>query len=204
MSTPRCLPRQTLESVHDRPRTIRNRAPVAARAAVCRRRCAILDTYAGDPDVTRYLPWKPVASVQEVRLGTVERINRHLQGREYSWTIASASSGSLLGMITAFPRGLFVECGFALGRQYWGKGYATEALVAVADWASGQPDIFRLWACCDTDHAASGRVLEKAGFVRQGVLRKWRVHPAIGPEPRDCSYFVHARQAPRLSPGRNP
>lgn len=151
----------------------------------------ILRTYAQDPEVTRFLPWRPLSSAHEIELGTVERIARHQAGREFSWIIASRESGELMGMITAVPRNLFLECGFVLGRAFWGKGYATEALDAMARWAVVQREVFRLWACCDVEHHACARTLEKAGFARHGVLRQWSIHPALGTVPRDCHYYVY-------------
>jgi RimJ/RimL family protein N-acetyltransferase len=36
------------------------------------------------------------------------------------------------------------------------------------------------------DNVGSARVLEKSGFAREGLLRRWLVHPNISDEPRDC------------------
>lgn len=165
------------------------RPPIRSDAA------AILSTYAQDQEVTRFLPWEPLSSLHEAELGTVARIERHLSGEEFSWIIASSESGELMGMITAVHRNLFLECGFALGRAYWGKGYAAEALAAVSRWAATQTEVFRIWACCDAEHVACARVLEKAGFNRYGMLRRWRVHPAFGAAPRDCLYYVRQEKS---------
>ena len=52
----------------------------------------------------------------------------------------------------------------------WGRGIATEALKAVTAEAFRRFDITRLYALPFADHAASVRVLEKAGYVREGHL----------------------------------
>jgi len=67
----------------------------------------------------------------------------------------------------------------------------TEALTEIAAWALAQPDIFRISAVCDTENTASARVMEKSGLHREGLLRRWLVHPNISTEPRDC--FIYAR-----------
>ena len=67
------------------------------------------------------------------------------------------------------------EIGYWLGQSVWGRGIATEALIAVTAEAFRQFEITRLYAVPFADHAASIRVLEKAGFVREGHLR----HSAI-------------------------
>jgi RimJ/RimL family protein N-acetyltransferase len=53
-----------------------------------------------------------------------------------------------------------------------GKGYATEALVAASRWALATGGIQRAWLTANTDNLASVRVAEKAGFTREGTLRR--------------------------------
>lgn len=67
------------------------------------------------------------------------------------------------------------EIGYWLGQKYWNRGIATDALKAVTKEAFNRFDITRLYAVPFADHAASVRVLEKAGYVREGHLR----HSAI-------------------------
>lgn len=64
------------------------------------------------------------------------------------------------------------EIGYWLGQRFWGRGIATEALKAVTVEAFKQFEITRLYAVPFADHAASVRVLEKAGYVREGHLRQ--------------------------------
>ena len=54
----------------------------------------------------------------------------------------------------------------------WGHGYATEAGCAVLQWAFDTLDLNRVQAETDTRNAASARVLEKLGFVREGTVRE--------------------------------
>ena len=64
------------------------------------------------------------------------------------------------------------EIGYWLGQDHWGQGIGTEALTAVTAEAFKQFEITRLYALPFADHAASVRVLEKAGYVREGHLRR--------------------------------
>ena len=64
------------------------------------------------------------------------------------------------------------EIGYWLGKAYWGRGIATEALKAVTKEVFERFDLTRLYAVPFADHAASVRVLEKAGYVREGHLRQ--------------------------------
>ena len=52
---------------------------------------------------------------------------------------------------------------------------------------------YRAWATCDVENPASARVMEKAGMIREGVLKRWHVCPTIGYEPRDCYVYAKTR-----------
>jgi [ribosomal protein S5]-alanine N-acetyltransferase len=62
--------------------------------------------------------------------------------------------------------------GYCLGEAAWGQGFATEAAGALVQWAFDTFDLNRLQAEADTRNVASGRVLEKLGFVHEGTLRE--------------------------------
>jgi RimJ/RimL family protein N-acetyltransferase len=62
--------------------------------------------------------------------------------------------------------------GYCLDQAAWGHGYATEAGRALLQWAFDTLDLNRVQAETDTRNAASARVLEKLGFVREGTLRE--------------------------------
>jgi [ribosomal protein S5]-alanine N-acetyltransferase len=62
--------------------------------------------------------------------------------------------------------------GYCLDDATWGHGYATEAARALLQWAFDTLDLNRVQAETDTRNAASARVLEKLGFVREGTLRE--------------------------------
>jgi ribosomal-protein-alanine N-acetyltransferase len=62
--------------------------------------------------------------------------------------------------------------GYWLGEEYWGKGIATEALIAVTDYTFKKFKLQRMYAKVYTWNPASARVLEKAGYQLEGTLRK--------------------------------
>jgi len=64
------------------------------------------------------------------------------------------------------------EIGYWLGEAYWGKGIMTEAVIAVTAYAFQQFDLCRLYAGVFATNSASVRVLEKAGYLFEGRLRK--------------------------------
>ena len=62
----------------------------------------------------------------------------------------------------------------------------TEVLTAIVDWGIRQSAIWGIGDVCDVDNLASARVMEKAGLAREGILRRWIIHPNLGWAPRDC------------------
>ena len=71
--------------------------------------------------------------------------------------------------------GVHARCGhfgYWLGQPYWGRGVMTAAVRVTADYAFGHFDVVRLEAPVFEWNPASMRVLEKCGFVREGVLRR--------------------------------
>jgi RimJ/RimL family protein N-acetyltransferase len=63
------------------------------------------------------------------------------------------------------------ELGYWIGERYWGRGIATAAVGAVTDHALQAHDLRRVFALPFAQNRASARVLEKCGFVLEGVLR---------------------------------
>jgi ribosomal-protein-alanine N-acetyltransferase len=150
----------------------------------------IFSVYAQDLDVTRFMTWRPHKSVEETY-----RIVEHMmklwgEGEAYAYVIVLKNSGALIGMIAMHLEGFKVAIGYVLARQYWGKGYTTEAALAVTNWLLKQPDIYRVFATCDLENPASARVMEKVGMQCEGILRRYIVHPNISDEPRDSYMYA--------------
>lgn len=65
-----------------------------------------------------------------------------------------------------------MEIGYWLGEPYWGQGIMTEAVRAVTDYATRSFGVCRVFAAVFDPNAASARVLEKAGYMLEGRLRR--------------------------------
>jgi len=147
---------------------------------------AIFERYGQDPEVTRYLTWRPHESLERTR-AFLERCSAvRRSGEAFTWVLTLKDDDSAVGMLALRPVRHRAEVGYVLARLYWNRGYMTEALRAMVGWALAQPELYRVWAVCDVENPASARVLEKAGFQREGILRRWLVHPNRSTEPRDC------------------
>jgi ribosomal-protein-alanine N-acetyltransferase len=153
----------------------------------------IFDGYAQDNDVTRFLTWRP----HQTRDDTAAYITKCMTAPpDLSRTYV------LLGREDNKVRGAFdlrrpmphrLGYGYVLARAWWGQGLMTEALTEIASWALCQDTIWRIGDVCDVENTASARVMAKAGFAREGILRRWIIHPNISDEPRDCFSYARVR-----------
>lgn len=170
------------------------RQPVASDAP------AIFDGYARDPDVVRYLTWRPHRSIDET-FAFLDRLNEAWSlGTERTWALTLPGEDRVIGMIGLRPHGYKADFGYVLAKPYWGRGLMTEAVRAVVDLAFADPLVHRVWAVCDTDNIGSARVLEKAGLAFEGILRRWIVHPNVGDTPRDSRCYARVREAAGSEP----
>jgi ribosomal-protein-alanine N-acetyltransferase len=88
--------------------------------------------------------------------------------------IIEKKEGTRIGSIThwfAQPE-RFLEIGYDIVRSERGKGYGTEAVQLMVDYLFLSKDAVRIQAFTDVRNKASQRVLEKAGFKREGTLRR--------------------------------
>ena len=89
--------------------------------------------------------------------------------------VERAVDGAFLGWVTFTgwdPEHRSASLGYVLTEESWGHGYATEAARAVLTWAYDALPLNRVQSEADTRNPASGRVLEKLGFVLEGTLRE--------------------------------
>lgn len=99
---------------------------------------------------------------------------------ERTFAVTAKEDGALIGMIGIMPVAGTprAEIGYWIGRPYWGRGFATEALRRIVTFAFAELGLARLEAGVFVGNAASARVLEKAGF--KACDRRYRPAPARG------------------------
>ncbi|QUD86555.1 GNAT family N-acetyltransferase [Phenylobacterium montanum] len=90
--------------------------------------------------------------------------------REAVFAIEHEDDG-VVGLIGMHPTGQFgPEIGYWLGRPWWGRGFATEAALALLSWIKQEKRARAVISGHFIDNPASGRVLQKAGFLYTGVI----------------------------------
>lgn len=124
-----------------------------------------------DPETMRYIG-KGVPWTRDEVAARIERGARaHAERGFCFWTVVRNDDGAVLGQagVTAIDfNGPEIELGYRLGREHWGRGYATEAARLAADHATGPLGIPRLVAVAYPENLASRRVLIKTGFRETG------------------------------------
>ncbi len=154
----------------------------------------MLESYARDPEVARYLTEKPKRDLIEALSHLQLLLENWQYGREYHWFITQAGGrGHCVGAVPCRIDQHRAEIQVMLARELWGQGYATEAVIAVRKWLEDQAHIHRIWAASDTEHPSITRVLHKAGFQHEGTLKAWNVYPNLSTLPRDCNIFAWTR-----------
>ena len=128
----------------------------------------IYDCWASDPEVTPYVTWDPHDSPAVTRSVVDQWLAAYARPDTYRWGICLSDSGELIGMIDVV--GYRDGCpliGYCLGRAYWNRGYATEALRAVTEelFAAGYHTL--LIEAVD-ENIGSNRVIRKNGFEFTG------------------------------------
>ena len=100
--------------------------------------------------------------IAEAGTGTRLAVDRDSDGAFIGWC----------GLTRWNPNYRSASLGYCFDDAAWGHGYATEAARALLEWAFDTLEMNRVQAETDTRNAASARVLEKLGFVREGTLRE--------------------------------
>ena len=101
---------------------------------------------------------------------------KHTRDQQPETAFAIVASGEAVGGIGFQLQGdverVSAEIGYWLGEPFWGRGIATEALRAITEYAIATHGLTRVYAVPFASNRASCRVLEKAGYVLEGRLRR--------------------------------
>ena len=127
--------------------------------------------YASDPDVGPRAGWPPHKSVEESR-----EVIKNFFSNEDTWAIEHKETSEIIGCIGVLRAGFSnlkiaeneCEVGYWIAKPYWGKGICTEALRLVIDYCFNVKGFTTLWGDYFPSNPASGKVMEKCGFMDTG------------------------------------
>lgn len=127
-------------------------------------------------------PWEPVWSPDELSRASFRRRIRHYlrdlrEDVGYALFVFAKDSDALVGGMTLcnVRRGVTQSCtlGYWIGAAYARQGYMTSAVSAVAPFVFNSLELHRIEAACIPGNIASVRLLERTGFTREGLARRY-------------------------------
>ena len=127
---------------------------------------AIFNCWMQDEDVSRYMYWKASKDIKETQefiryeLGNIEN------DKWYRWIIVLKQTDEIIGTCLIYynDEENNWDISYNLGKMYWGKGYITEAMHQVMEYAINKLTIKECIAIHAIENPESGRVIQKLGF----------------------------------------
>lgn len=149
---------------------------------------AIFARYASVPEVTHYMSFARHVTIAQTRAFLDFCDDEWRRWPVGPYLIEHRADGRLLGGTgLGFESPWCASTGYLLARDAWGHGYASEALAAMVGLAR-RLAVVRLYALCHVEHAASRRVLEKGGFVHEGVVPEATTFPNLGTPGKQAAH----------------
>jgi len=127
----------------------------------------------GDDQVTKFLSFdsRTPAAAQEMIDSAVERAKSRPRN-EFYLAMTQIHDDALIGFCRLALSGVkAAKLGYAVAADQWGRGYASDAVSSMLNFAFDALSLHRVTAAIGPDNFASQAIVEKLGFVREGVLR---------------------------------
>lgn len=127
----------------------------------------IFGSWVTDNEVARFMRWNLHKSIKETEAWLVAEEAAVISTDVYNWGFVLKENQKLLGcggLIFSKEHQMY-EIGYNLVRDCWGKGFATEAVKRIVEYAKHELKLKQLFATHAIDNVASGRVIEKIGFI---------------------------------------
>ncbi|MBR6106866.1 MAG: GNAT family N-acetyltransferase [Oscillospiraceae bacterium] len=135
----------------------------------------VYDNWTSDAEVARYLTWEPHRSAAETAALLDIWIADYEKPETYNWVLERKADGMPVGNISVTHFAAETACaalGWCLSRSLWGQGYMPEAAEAVLDYLFETVGMLRIEATHNIENPKSGRVMQKIGMTKEGVLRQ--------------------------------
>ena len=128
-----------------------------------------------DSEVNRFLTWPLHESVEDTKKLLEGWVERYENLERYCWAIVLKETEDVIGTIaapTVKNRVEAVEVTYCIGSKWWGQGLVPEALQIVMKYMFAEVQVNRIEAGFDANNPNSGRVMEKVGMQKEGILRQ--------------------------------
>ena len=133
---------------------------------------------ASDPQVTRWFSWGPYSSEAEARAYLARLAPQRARGEQLDLVVEHLDAGpiGISGLSELARRDRRATIGSWLGRGWWGTGANQEAKALMCHLAFALLRLDRVGAYSNVEHERSQRALQRIGFQREGVLRRYHRH----------------------------
>lgn len=128
---------------------------------------AVFACWESDPDVAKYMFWTSHNDIQKTKEWISFELEQITSDNWFRWAVILKDTNELMGtgLIYFEEEYNLFEIGYNFGKQYWGKGYATETMQAIISFAKDTLGVKELVGRYAKENSASGNVMKKLGFV---------------------------------------
>jgi [ribosomal protein S5]-alanine N-acetyltransferase len=130
--------------------------------------------YASDKDVSRFIGWNLMNTLDETRDLIDIMLKRESAGTHLYASIVLKSTQAIIGTAMIFNfdhEANQAEVGYVFHKDHWGKGYGTEIVALMSDFAFTSLKLHKLHASVVDANIGSARILEKNGYELEGRLK---------------------------------
>lgn len=131
-----------------------------------------------DPRLSKYIKYPDKTKDEELEC-IRKWINEADESKNEKWVIETKNTHEVVGNIdvnTVVKHHNYCNVGYTIRYDYWGHGYAAEALKAVSDYLLEKRDYYLIECSCNELNKQSYRVMEKAGFKKDGYIANRRLN----------------------------
>jgi ribosomal-protein-alanine N-acetyltransferase len=153
-----------------------------------------LQRYAGNKEISRMVAHLPSPYSLENAQDWIAKHEENFANEDsFPFAITDRESGEFMGSIELFcdKKNNSASLSYWMGLPFWNRGFCTEAAQAMIDFGFEQMGFHRIWAKHWAINTASGRIMEKCGMRKEGVMIEAEFRDG---EFRDMVYYAILRR----------
>lgn len=131
-----------------------------------------------DNRLSKYIKFPKLTKEEELEY-IKQCINDADESKYEKWVIERREDGAIVGNIdvnTVVKKHNYCNVGYTIRYDYWGNGYATEALIAVTEHLLNNRNYYLVECSCNELNVQSSKVMLKAGFKKDGYIANRRLN----------------------------
>jgi ribosomal-protein-alanine N-acetyltransferase len=129
--------------------------------------------------------------LQDIKTNTLEESKENLMivlndqklhdRKRYHFVIEKRTENKFIGgigytVIDNTPYGKLVHMGYFIKQNHWNKGYTTEALKRVIEFAFSENNVYRIHTGCVKENIYSEKIMQKCGFIKEAEFKEYIYH----------------------------